>query len=196
MPFDPEAFRAIWHPADPDGPPSDAVLAYYRSKYDLVAGLQPDSICEIGVRAGYSGWCFTQAAPQAKYTGMDIDDGRWGGKAGFIEHAKRILDGRVHHGNSLDVSTMGGYQFWHVDGDHSVVGCLSDLLLARRCAAKWILIDDVDFIPEVLMAVNMFAVRFGTEAYAEACPDAPEFTMRAIDDGGYRGQVLFERIAA
>lgn len=194
MAFDPDAFRAIWRPEDPDGPPSDEAVRYYQSKYDVVAELQPDSIMEIGVRAGYSGWCFTQAAPNAAYTGMDIDDGRWGGTAGFIKYAKELLGGRVHHGNSLDVPTMGGYEFWHVDGDHSMAGCMSDLLLARRCGAKWILIDDIDFCPDVRFAVAAFDQRFGTTHYEEAMPDPPEFTMRRIDDGGYRGQVLLTRI--
>lgn len=205
MTWDMEAFRAIWRPED-EYMQEPGVEAHYRSKFDLVAQLQPQSICEIGVRAGYSAWCFRRAAPAAAYLGVDIDDGRWGGTEGLLTPAGEMIraaaprsfasDIHVTLGNSLDIPYLGGWHFWHVDGDHSLAGCLSDLLLARRGQARWILVDDFDYIPEVRLAVNAFKSRFASETYASAMPTGVmEFSARRIEDGGYRGQVLFTRLA-
>ena len=59
-----------WYVADPFRPTEEA-LRYYEMKHAIVKRLRPESICEIGVRAGYSLYAFLSAAPAAEYLGID-----------------------------------------------------------------------------------------------------------------------------
>src|SRR5882672_10533424 len=82
-----------WWVADPFRPTEDA-LRYYEIKHRIAERLQPVSICEIGVRAGYSAFAFLAGSSQAKFLGVDQ------GTAGVIDvneasscvtHAQQIL---------------------------------------------------------------------------------------------------------
>ena len=108
---------------------------------------------------------FLQAAPHAEYFGFDANNGTHGGRGGedgaYKEWAKRILAPYRFH--LIDVDTqkveslpVKGVDLFHVDGDHTERGVQHDLYLAYLCIHPkgCILIDDIDYIPEVKKGVE------------------------------------------
>lgn len=149
---------------------------YYRVKYEIALEAAPETILEIGVRAGYSAWAFFQAAPGALYVGIDANNGRHGGKGGedlsFFKWAARILSPyrtMLVHADTRRTATLpfekGGFGLIHVDGDHSAAGVTNDLELCRPLLAPGgvLLVDDVDYIP---------GVRRGLSRWLEGRPEA------------------------
>lgn len=119
--------------------PAENVQRIYGGKYALATLCQPRSILEIGVRAGYSAAAFLSACPGAAYHGLDSGcDGLH-----FLIHAREALKLRVDLFDSQRQTFDGrGYDFVHVDGDHSYGGALRDIETAWRVSSKWILVDD------------------------------------------------------
>ncbi len=147
------------------------VMGYYDGKYRAAALVRARSILEIGVRAGYSAAAFLSACPGASYTGIDADINRHGGREGLFAWARETLPRSFpesvfafHTADSRHLSRLPGerYDLIHVDGDHSYEGCVHDLTLAAE-QARWILADDVTWVPEVGAAVHGFLAqtRFG-----------------------------------
>jgi Methyltransferase domain len=171
-----------WIKGDPYLPTAD-VIEYYRIKRGVAAFTQPKSICEIGVRAGYSAAAFLQAVPTARFVGFDLDEGSEGGIAGFSAFARITLsqyhDAKLVIADSQKFITLpeGPYDLVHIDGDHTTFGALHDIETAIYSRSKWILVDDYDFIKDVRVATNevIRSLRV-TEAYY--IPD------------GHRGNVL------
>jgi hypothetical protein len=126
----------------------------YQEKHRLAVLLQPQSVAEIGVRAGYSAAAFLAAgaAGAMSYTGFDRGDtGGWGGTPGALAHARRMLPERfpgaavaITECDTQKVAELSArdVDLFHVDGDHSRDGCLRDLELALACRPRWILVDD------------------------------------------------------
>ncbi|GAF72494.1 unnamed protein product, partial [marine sediment metagenome] len=89
--------ESIICPDDPTATPAriKQYHGYYRVKYNICKAAEPKAMAEIGVRAGYSAWAFLQAAPKARFYGIDANNGKHGGKGGengcFWEWAKKIL---------------------------------------------------------------------------------------------------------
>lgn len=138
----------------------------YDEKYRIAAMLQPKTILEIGVRAGYSAAAFLSACP-ATYLGLDADLDCSGGWLGAPQLAKTMLKehfgdrARIETVNTQELQTLEGrYDLAHVDGDHSYEGALHDLRLAAG-VTKWILVDDIDFLPDVGRAVADFLKETG-----------------------------------
>lgn len=166
---------------------------YYQTKYAIAARCRPTRICEIGVRYGYSAWSFLCAAPDASYTGIDLQQGTHGGAKGVNTFAaveallaRDYPDATVEliEANSQAVVSLGGrYDFIHVDGDHSEPGCRYDLELALKALTPGgaILVDDYDYIDGVHRAVDAF--------YAER---ADEFAAREYIPS-LRGDILLIR---
>ena len=141
---------------------------YYNLKYRLAKFVKPKVIAEIGVRAGYSGWAFLQAAPEAKYYGLDANNGSHGGKGinehDWWSHAKDIL----HEYNTVltevdtqKVNTLTSIikdlvDLFHVDGDHTKEGVKHDLDLAAKVLSPTgaILVDDIHYIKPVRLGVD------------------------------------------
>lgn len=188
-----------WWVADPFRPTEDA-LRYYEIKHRIAASLNPRSICEIGVRAGYSAYAFLSAAPAAEYVGIDWGTA-WAGSAGEMNvdlaeasacciNAEAILKefagARIAWVDSQTLSglprTVGGasFEFVHVDADHTYRGCAHDLALAAL-EARWILVDDFDVGPDVRAACRDFLLA-DAEWMAEYIPD------------GFRGNLLLSRL--
>jgi hypothetical protein len=147
----------------------DALNECYKVKYLVAALVKPNSILEIGVRAGYSAAAFLTACPRARYLGLDFDrlpesqmQETHGGCPGFSFWAEKSL--RTHFPRAT-VSILGRNtqdhavglrsrrNLVHIDGDHSYQGCLRDLCQVEPIA-DWILVDDFDFLPEVKRAVK------------------------------------------
>lgn len=171
---------ARWVPDDPF-PADEQAELYYRIKYRIAAQLPPiTSIVEIGVRAGYSAYAFLAAQPQARYMGIDADQGEWGGEAGYFDRARTVLQGFAVDFLRADSQRLralpADYDFAHIDGDHSYLGTLHDLNL---CAAScpFLLVDDYDFISTVRAAVNEFIVR-------------NRWGYHYVPDHGFRGNMV------
>lgn len=183
---------------DRDQPPPDCWRRCYESKYAIAQLLRPASILEFGVRAGYSAFAFLSACPQARYVGIDNNSDTHGGFSGAIEHAKSILTGfdvtilEQSSSDYLQSILAGGdnhlpeqsgrwpeFELVHVDGDHSMQGCLEDLHAAVHFRPRAILVDDYFGIPEVHEACD----RFATEQFTK-------FTQLNIQDG-HNGATLF-----
>ena len=182
-----------WWVADPFRPTEEA-RRYYETKHRIAERLQPRSIVEIGVRAGYSAYAFLHACPKAYFLGID-----WGIKGAFDEANRnevafcsnnverlmsefpsfRMIWNNSHHLGGIPAAPGGGvYEFAHVDADHSYEGCTADLKLTKDC--KWVLVDDFDVGPEVRGACRDWLLAH-PELKAEYIPD------------GFRGQLLIER---
>ncbi|MHC4712975.1 MAG: class I SAM-dependent methyltransferase [Planctomycetota bacterium] len=72
----------VVHPRDEEKFRTEKFWGMYLAKYRIARDLAPDSICEIGVRYGYSAWAFLCAAPTASYRGLDAQTGAHGGIKG------------------------------------------------------------------------------------------------------------------
>lgn len=140
---------------------------YYRVKHDIVAELQPKTIIEIGVRAGYSAFYFLQAAPTAKYYGFDANNGTHGGQGPkpYCSWAEKILneagyDAKVYW--PFDTQKVAHLpvqgDFYHVDGDHTTDGVKHDLDICFKFApvGAHILVDDYDCIDTVRVGIDQW----------------------------------------
>lgn len=157
--------QALWWPEDRIQP-TEARRKYYQAKRDVVERIRPKFIAEIGVRAGYSAWAMLDAAgPDCRYWGIDLDQGTHGGDPGALDHARRILEPwgpEIVVGDSQRrLALPEGIDLLHIDGDHSLSGCLNDLRLARTCGAAWALVDDYFNMESVERAVGRFCDREG-----------------------------------
>lgn len=174
-----------WLPDDPVQP-TDEMSAYYRVKWETVAGMPepPKLIAEIGVRAGYSALAMLLAAPGASYVGFEQDAGQFGGQRGITGRAVPTVlagfdwdiewdDSQEIHSITMDVD------FFHVDGDHSWDGAMHDIQLAWDCS-RYVLVDDYDYIRSVQAACDHFIV-----THRLAFP-----LCQALGDGGYRGNMF------
>jgi predicted O-methyltransferase YrrM len=160
------------HPDDffPNADPKFSEI--YQSKYHIAGLLRPKSILEIGVRAGYSAAAFLSACPDATYTGLDADITAHGGVVGYMYFAEEMLKKNFpnnkitimkHNTQQNDIPFSKKFDLIHIDGDHSEEGALKDLYNCWRLNPKYILIDDVDFIPEVKIAVYGFLKKMNYE---------------------------------
>lgn len=156
-----------WMPGD-EFQPTEAVRQYYATKYSIVAGLRPLSICEFGVRAGYSAFMFLQAAPNASYLGIDIEEHvgypdqglmPWN-MARHLEHARTILPESAKI-QVADTQKLGflhrRFDLVHVDATHTYEGALHDLELAAL-HGRYLLLDDYSAKP-VRDAAETFLTR-------------------------------------
>lgn len=180
------------------------VLAGYTLKHAIATELKPKSIVEIGVRAGYSAAAFLAACPMATFLGLDADNGRDGGEVGYSLWTQEMLEDRFPQAKvavlrcdtqqedwvsslaTRDSQLATSFDLAHVDGDHSYAGCLKDLAQSAR-VAKAILVDDVDFIPDVERAV----CRFLFDLHAAGRPPR-RVQYWPSSSGSLRGDVLIE----
>jgi predicted O-methyltransferase YrrM len=155
-----DELAARLHPRDVPAPA--CWRRHYQSKYRLALRLRPRSLCEIGVRAGYSAFAFLWACPECFVLGIDNDSETHGGVAGLVRHAQSILAGRLFAlmlGDSQRLERLpGSFELVHVDGDHSYAGTRHDLELAWQASAA-ILVDDYHAISEVRRACDEFFAR-------------------------------------
>lgn len=176
-----------WIPGDPFQP-EYLTEEYYKTKHRVACFVKPKRICEIGVRAGYSAMAFLQAGYTTEYVGIDYDQGTHGGVIGYANYAKKNIssmgvDCNVYLGvdsQTLRVLPDGMYDLLHIDGDHTYYGTYHDIDLGML-SARWILIDDIDFMPTTVGYATFDAIYNYkvTECYY-------------VYDRHYRGNVLIK----
>lgn len=138
--------------------------SYYKVKYNIAKEMRPLKILEIGVRAGYSAYFFLQACPNAFYHGLDADNGKYGGQGpkSYVPWAEQLLrEAGVRFRIDWPVDTqvllkLPTADFYHIDGDHSEVGCRHDIDMCFK-SANWgsvLVIDDYKYLKEVRRAID------------------------------------------
>lgn len=142
--------------------------SHYTTKYLICKLLNPKTIIEIGVRAGYSSWAFFQACPDAVIYGFDNNCGKHGGQDGqngqYKRWANKILAPYHFYYFEMDTQIVNklpiaeDIDLFHIDGDHTREGVYNDLELALKhiLIGRYILIDDIDYLPEVSEGVSDF----------------------------------------
>jgi 2-polyprenyl-3-methyl-5-hydroxy-6-metoxy-1,4-benzoquinol methylase len=153
-------FRETANPRDPLIHFFPAWVPYYRLKHAIVQVLQPSTILEVGVRFGYSAATFLDAAPNARYTGIDLNTNDFGGHSGAIEWARSILPSdraTLHVANTqqMQVFPGGRYDLIHVDGQQDGDGTFHDLELAFR-QARYVLVDGFLWTAQNFRAASEF----------------------------------------
>jgi hypothetical protein len=160
------------NPADPwpgQGEPMSIIQRLYSEKYNLASILRPNSILEIGVRCGYSAAAFLAACPTARYLGIDhgVPGDKHGGLDGALDFARQMLaekfpsaQARIEVADTQQMSALpgGSVDLVYIDGDHSYSGCRHDLHLAAALRPRYVLVDDVTYLPLVRHAVEEFCV--------------------------------------
>jgi hypothetical protein len=135
--------------------------------------LKPRVLAEIGVRFGYSALAIAKGADGLRsFHGFDNELY----VPGSITRAYDALclyapvDCAIHN---LDTQTVEGdlghwlprtgVNLFHIDGDHTFNGADKDLWLAQRGTKQggFILVDDIDWHPEVKEAADQFCEREG-----------------------------------
>lgn len=181
-----EKVLSSWMPGDPYQP-EPLTPNTYVAKALISQWIKPDSVLEIGVRAGYSAVAMRYGHAFSVYLGVDADNGCWGGEVGFCEHAGKLLkemsglQWEIHIGDSHLLETVHHdgqpFDLAHVDGDHSLDGAIQDIELCLRSGVKFIAVDDFDFIADVRVAV----VKMINEHH---------LNYRFFSDDGYRGTMV------
>ena len=156
-------FRSIACPEDPLADRWPEWVPYYRMKAAIAAALQPSSICEIGVRYGYSAAAFLHGAPAARYLGIDLDAASSDQTPGTFAWARRILpDGQSTFtvGDTQRMSRLPGgvYDLVHVYGQQDGDGTWHDLTLAAA-QARWILLDGYFWSRVNMLAASEWLLR-------------------------------------
>jgi hypothetical protein len=133
--------------------------------------LKPATVAEIGVRFGYSAIAIGKAMDRACYFGFDNEQYVPGSLAIARASLERVYEPVGLH--AIDTQTVEsdlghwlprtGVNLFHIDGDHTFNGADKDLWLAQRSTKQggFILVDDIDWHPDVKEAADQFCEREG-----------------------------------
>jgi len=144
----------MWAPGDPfpTQEPMDRILQHYYNKHRIADAVNPDVIVELGVRAGYSGYAFGLACPNATYLGFDAYDllpvELTGAKVEYRQHAQTLLAGVYTSSviTTVDIRKLGTVpraDLYHVDAEHSADGTYHNIALVGNASDQSvILVDD------------------------------------------------------
>lgn len=162
----------------------DEWVPYYRMKYSICKGINPDSILEVGVRYGYSAIAFLKAVSSAKYIGIDNDSDTFGGAKGALSWAKHITqsynaDFIIENTQNMDKFPGEHWDLIHIDGQQDGDGTFHDLELAIR-KATWILVDGYFWSDENMLASTHFIKKYS------------QFIEYALIIPGYAGDLLIK----
>ena len=168
---------------------------YYEKKYEILLRENPKAkkIAEIGNRTGYSLYAFAQAVPKAEIHGYDPHNGTHGGQGGedfrFRDFSKELLKDYnltlfLENTQKLKKLNESGYDFIHVDGDHTVEGVQHDLDISLKALnskkASFLLIDDYTFLR---------SVRTGVDQWLEKNSDKVEWKF----EESLRGEIIIRK---
>lgn len=164
----------------------------YAIKHAIALELNPKSILEIGVRAGYSAFSFLSACPTARYVGLDAENNKHGGQGGpWTPWAIGILkpyDATVEIANTQKLDTLepyGRFAFIHVDGDHTTAGCAHDLRMAFGVLLPGgaVLVDDYRYLKSVRKAVDEFVSAYDLDMELRDSPRGEAILRRRNNEG-------------
>lgn len=133
-------------------------LNIYSILWELIKGLAPQRIVEIGTRSGTSAWTMLQAIPTASIHTIDLPVTQNDVHSKEITHARQLLANRAvtfQVADSLALEHIPECDLCYIDGDHSEEVCYADCCLAERSGAKVILLDDY-CIEGIRKAANRF----------------------------------------
>lgn len=187
--FDPDHFLTYWLPDDP-WQPDPQTPGYYGVKARIAATIKPAKVVEIGVRAGYSAIAFYLGHPYREFYGLDMDEGGWGGVAGYLARAAEQLHPlpNLHYtlekGDSQQMKQLPpagrNADLFHVDANHTPKGTAHDILVGLFNGAKHIVVDDYDSTEYVAEGAD-WVIRFAN------------LDAWYVGDGGYRGSLVLAR---
>ena len=157
-------FRKTANPDDPLKHLFPELVTYYRTKWAIAHVLKPKSILEIGVRFGYSAVAFLDAAPSARYIGIDIDSVLFGGSVGAIEWARsacKPFRAEFIVGDSTKMERFPGerYDLIHIHGQQDGYGTMHDLVLAT-VQGSYILVDGYFWSRQNFLWASEFLFRY------------------------------------
>lgn len=135
---------------------------------------KPQKIGEIGVRFGYALACLAGGSIRAgRAAGFGCELHGWDNESyepdclAIAAHNLAQISDRVHlhRASTRDLATLGigGFDLFHVDGDHTEAGAMHDMALAWEALAVAppsggaMLVDDYHFLPAVRNAVVRWA---------------------------------------
>jgi hypothetical protein len=170
-------------------------LSHIVSKYLVAKRFSATRVVEVGVRYGYSAAGILLALPGAKYHGIDIVSGGKGAHGGIgrgtdtfpyvREMLSRVTSAEIclEHLNSQVMPSFPKADFYHIDGDHTTHGALSDICKAFAACDPGgvVLVDDYDSHPPVRMACDMF------------CRQNAALISRAWRWPSWRGEFVIEK---
>lgn len=122
--------------------PTEKTIKVFEEIYSIV---QPKSIFEIGFNAGHSAFMSLEMLPEVKYRSVDICRHAYTipngelltEKYGVARFALQNVDSK-----QVDPKSLVGYDLIFVDGDHSIKGLTSDIILCNDAKVPYILVDD------------------------------------------------------
>jgi predicted O-methyltransferase YrrM len=160
--------KIVAHPLDV-GCHGENFYNHYVTKYKLARRFGPKKIGEIGVRLGYSAHAFLSGSGfSVPYSGFDVVGGEHGGtNIAGLEYANSILKRDFPRSNisltkvdtqSINEFPESGFDFFHVDGDHTTAGALHDMRMVWGIIKSHgiMLVDDYDYIADVKNAIDEF----------------------------------------
>ena len=163
----------------------------YAALWKVANRHKPETIFEIGVRAGYSAYTLITGSGVAReYTGWDVDDReRYGGP--WMWWAQKLLDGlRETYGLDYDMwladsqeadNLPGTFDLIHVDGDHTYEGCLHDMEICWPAVNPGgvMVVDDATYLPGPRKACEDWACDGMAEMYLEPSPTGSMVYVKA-----------------
>lgn len=146
--------------------------ACYPKYVEMGQRFKPHSILEIGTFEGYGLIGFWMGA------GPDVERIEWvdterdlsGSNAHCIQNLKAAADligwhlpDMAYAERAETLPYSGPHDLIHVDGNHSFLACLTDMVMAWHRKPKVMLVDDYDYAPEpgVRKAVDLFSDLYG-----------------------------------
>ena len=142
---------------------AEAAKKYGADKYAIAQRFQPKRILEIGVRAGYSAYCFLSACPDAFYLGVDIEYSK------YTPYARKILS-KFANVNMIIVDSQmindfhfaGGFDMIHIDGNHDYKPQFRDMEMSIRNLADngVMVVDDYWINSTVQDACKDFLIKY------------------------------------
>lgn len=113
---------------------------------DVLALARPMRILEIGYNEGHSARMWLSLS-RAVLVSIDIEAHESSLAALESEFGSRFNFVLGNSGLSYPILSQGLFDLVFIDGDHSEKGISDDMELSWKLGAKWLLIDDIDYIP-------------------------------------------------
>ena len=171
-----EAFKKLYEAALCPGDPTE-VQSYISAvwiKYQIAHYLQPSSIVELGVRAGYSSWAMRIGCPTAKITGIDSfvsgNQGSYGHEEQLKANAERLfkqIDATLVCADTQTLEAFPKAELYHVDADHNVKSAYNDITFCLRAnPGAVVIVHDAnhrDVIGAALQALQHFDFRMSIQ---------------------------------